>query len=108
MGMRGGFERKLSRKAARGERRHVVNENRVISNKYRAAAGQSAAAMSVRKACGKGVIAASRPAQSPDRAGTPPIKALSRAQVVSTGAGAKNESPTVSGIQWISSIYKPE
>jgi hypothetical protein len=45
--MRGGFERKLSRKAARGERRHVVNENLVISNKYRAAAGQSAAAMGV-------------------------------------------------------------
>ena len=57
---------------------------------------------------GELVTIASRPAQSPDRAGAPPIKAVSRAQVVSTGAGAKNESPTVSGIQWISSIYKPE
>jgi hypothetical protein len=106
--MRGGFERKLSRKAARGERRHVVNENRVISNKYRAAAGQSAAAMGVRKARRKAVIAASRPAQYPARAGAPPIEAVPRAQVISNGPGAENESPIVSGIQWISSIYKPE
>jgi len=43
MGM-SGFERELSRKATRRERRPAGNENLVISNKYHAVAGQSAAA----------------------------------------------------------------
>jgi hypothetical protein len=49
MGM-SGFERELSRKATRRERRPAGNENLVISNKYHAVAGQSAAAAANEKA----------------------------------------------------------
>jgi hypothetical protein len=55
-----GFERKLSRKAVRGERRRVVNENRVISNKYHAVAGQSAVAEASEKPRRHAVMAAPR------------------------------------------------